>query len=250
MSMKLRSKNDLPSDGLDMETLMEALFYRDEFLSIASHELKTPLTSIKLQAQVFKRNTKKENTNAYEPVNVDRMVNQIDQQTTHLIKLVNDMLDISRIRSGNLVMTKNEVDLSELMLEINALMDNPLIEMKVDRDVHFLCDRERISQVVQKLLSNAIKFGKGLPVEVKLTVKNEKIKITIKDHGEGIKQEDLSRIFHRFQRAVAASEISGLGLGLYIAREIVEAHHGKISVKSELDVGSTFCIEFTPEALS
>lgn len=236
--MKLRYKNDLPSEGLNIETLMEALFYRDEFLSIASHELKTPLTSIKLQAQVFKRQS------VYSPEKVDRMVEQIDQQTSRLMRLVDDMLDISRIRSGQLTMTKTLFNLSELIEEVVASFPNDrTIHLKVEKNVHFFGDRDRIAQVLEKLLNNAARYGMERPIEVKLTQKS-KITLSVTDQGQGLSQEDQQRIFHRFQRAVAASEISGLGLGLYIARAIVEDHSGKISVKSIQGKGSTFKMEF------
>lgn len=236
--MKLRCKNDLPSEGLDIETLMEALFYRDEFLSIASHELRTPLTSIKLQAQVFKRQS------VYSPEKVDRMVEQIDQQTNRLMRLVDDMLDISRIRSGQLTMTKSLFNLSELIFEVvSAYPLESSIVLKVEKNVHLYGDRDRIAQALDKLLNNAARFGMGRPIEVKL-VKRSKITLSVTDQGEGLSKEDQKRIFHRFQRAVAASEISGLGLGLYISRAIVEGHGGKISVKSELEKGSTFKMKF------
>lgn len=241
--MKLRSKNDLPSEGLNIETLMEALFYRDEFLSIASHELKTPLTSIKLQAQVFKRNTKN-NSEAYAKEKVDRLVEQIDAQSTRLMKLIDDMLDISRIRSGQLKMTKSQFNLSEAVIEMAQKNSVPHLKLLVEPEIHFYGDRDRMSQVVAKLLDNAVKYGNGLPIEIKLAKKKTKITLSVKDFGQGISAEDQSKIFHRFQRGIAASEVSGLGLGLYIAKEITEAHGGKISVKSELTMGSTFSVDF------
>jgi signal transduction histidine kinase len=241
--MKVAYKNDLPSEGLNIETLMEALFYRDEFMSIASHELKTPLTSIKLQAQVFKRQTRID-SGAYAKDKVDRMVEQIDAQASRLMKLVNDMLDISRIRSGQLRMTKENFNLSEAITETAFKYNQSSIELAIEGDITFFGDQERIAGVLSKLLDNALKYGKSLPIQVKLLKKKNKITLSVKDHGEGISEEDQKRIFHRFQRAVAASEVSGLGLGLYIAREITEAHGGKISVKSELGAGSTFSVEF------
>ena len=241
--MKLRYKNELPSEGLDIETLMEALFYRDEFLSIASHELKTPLTSIKLQAQVFKRHSKTQG-DTYAKEKVDRMVEQIDAQTTRLMKLVNDMLDISRIRSGQLRMIKENFDLSEAIYEVALKYNQSSIELEIENKIEFFGDKERLCGVLTKLLDNALKYGKGQPIQVKLMKKKNKITLSVKDHGQGITTEDQVRIFHRFQRAVAASEVSGLGLGLYIAREITEAHGGKISVKSEYGVGSVFNVDF------
>ena len=247
--MKLPQKNDFPAEGLNIETLMEALIYRDEFLSIASHELKTPLTSIKLQAQVFKRYAKVE-TETYAKDKVDRMVEQFETQATRLMKLVDDMLDISRIRSGKLVMTKEDFDLSQGIRECAEKYRNKNFVIDIENGLTYYGDKERLCTVLVKLLDNAIKYGQNHPIEVKLWKKKNKIHLTVKDHGEGIAQDDQSRIFHRFQRAVAASEVSGLGLGLFIAREIVEAHGGKISVKSEINQGSVFSVELKMEDFS
>ena len=229
---------------------MEALFYRDEFLSIASHELKTPLTSIKLQTQVFKRNTTKDALKAYSKENVDRMIHQIEMQTNRMMKLIEDMLDISRIRSGQLTITKSHFNLTELVWDISQQHpDAELLRFNLEEEINFVGDQDRIAQVLMILLNNAARYGKGLPVDVALFQKKSKIFLTVTDQGEGIAQEDQRRIFHRFQRAIPASQVSGLGLGLYIAREIIEAHKGKISVKSEPDKGSIFTIEFKREEL-
>jgi len=160
------------------------------------------------------------------------------------------MLDITRIRSGQLTMTKIIFNLSELLHEVVAkinYIESKRIRLKVDANIMFFGDRERIAQVFNKLINNAARYSKELPVEVKLINRKTKIAFSVKDHGLGILQSDQKRIFYRFQRAVSASEMSGLGLGLYMAREIVEAHNGKISLKSEVDQGSTFKIDFKRE---
>lgn len=250
--MTQRKLSNFPSEGLNLESLMESLFYRDEFLSIASHELKTPLTSLKLQAQVFKRNAKKQTEKEYSREKVDRLVDQIDAQTTRLMKLVDDMLDISRIRSGQLTMTKNNFNLSELLHEVVGKIqqiETVQIITNVEPNIFLNADRDRIGQVFYKLINNAARYGNGLPFEVKLVTRKAKISFLVIDQGIGITEEDQKRIFHRFQRAIAASEISGLGLGLYIAREIVEAHGGKIKVKSQLGEGSTFSVDFKREEI-
>lgn len=244
-AMKLRNKSELPEEGLSIETLMEALFYRDEFLSIASHELRTPLTSIKLQAQVFKRNSLKQ-TDGYSKEKVDRLVEQIDSQATYLVKLVDVMLDISRIRSGKFIMTKENFDLPELIKEVCTEFS---VDFHYPKSLVYFGDRQRISQVLRTLLNNAARYGRARPIGVKLALRKCKITISVEDQGVGISTDDQKRIFHRFQRAVPASEVSGLGLGLYIAREIVEGHGGKISVKSVIDQGSTFTVAFPREEL-
>lgn len=247
--MKISNKTVRPTEGFDLESLMETLFYRDEFLSIASHELKTPLTTIKLHAQMFKRTVEKENDKAYTKENVDRLVEQIDAQSSRMVRLVNDMLDITRIRSGQLIMTKKQFNLSDLVNEMLGRFNQNEISFKIDSNVFIFGDCERIEQVIFKLLNNAAKYGRGQPIEVKLVKMKSKISFSIRDQGLGISEEDQKRIFHRFQRAVAASEVSGLGLGLYIAREIVEAHNGKIKVKSLTGQGSTFTVDLKREEL-
>jgi signal transduction histidine kinase len=251
-AMQNLKRSDLQTEGLNLETLMEALFYRDEFLSIASHELKTPLTSMRLHTQVFKRYSTKDQSLPYSKDNVDRLVNQIDAQTSRLIKLVEDMLDISRIRSGQLCMTKDDFNVSDLLHDVVlkfSLNQINRISLKVDTNLFLWGDCERVAQVFHNIINNALKFSKDLPIVVTLIKKKTKISFSVKDQGHGISQENQKRIFHRFQRGISASEVSGLGLGLYIAREIVESHNGKISVKSCLEKGSTFTVDFIPKEL-
>jgi signal transduction histidine kinase len=235
--MKVSNKMNLPLDGLNLESLMETLFYREEFLSIASHELKTPLTSIKLHTQVFKRNS------SYSKEKVDRLVDQIDTQSTRLIKIIDGMLDISRIRTGQLVMTKNKFNLSEVVKELLPAH----ISSEIEANIFINGDRERIIQVMSVILNNAARYGRDLPIRVSLVQRKTKIIFSVQDQGYGISPEDQKRIFQRFQRAVPASEVSGIGLGLFIAKEIVEAHNGKITVKSEIGQGSTFKVNFKRE---
>jgi signal transduction histidine kinase len=235
--MKVSNKMNLPLDGLNLESLMETLFYREEFLSIASHELKTPLTSIKLHTQVFKRNS------SYSKEKVDRLVDQIDTQSTRLIKIIDGMLDISRIRTGQLVMTKNKFNLSEVVKELLPAH----ISSEIEANIFINGDRERIIQVMNVILNNAARYGRDLPIRVSLVQRKTKITFSVQDQGYGISPEDQKRIFQRFQRAVPASEVSGIGLGLFIAKEIVEAHNGKITVKSEIGQGSTFKVNFKRE---
>lgn len=242
-------------EGFTIESLMEALFYRDEFLAIASHELKTPLTALKLHTQVFRRNNSKQKTSdPYSKEKVDRLVEEVDRQTTKLARLVNDMLDISRIRSGKLVMVKEQFSMTllvkECLLTHCAMFSEGQIKTHLEDDVWFFGDRSRIEQVIYNILNNASRYGNGKSVEINLQQRKNKLVLIVSDQGRGIKPEDQKRIFHRFQRAVPASEISGLGLGLYIAKEVVDSHDGKITVKSELNKGSIFKIEFRTEDIS
>ena len=232
------------------EAMQEALFYRDEFLSIASHELKTPLTSIKLQSQLFKRMVARNDPLAYRPERLNRLMDQTDRHVTRLVRLVDDMLDISRMRTGKLSICKELVNCAELTEEVverfkiqykEAGVDGPIIKELADCTV--VCDRLRIEQVLSNLLNNALKYGRKKTVTISLLVSGDRISFIVKDEGIGISKRDQRNIFSRFHRAIPASEVSGLGLGLYIARQIVEAHNGKITVASEPGLGSTFSFD-------
>ena len=224
---------------------VEATKVRDEFISIASHELKTPLTSLKLHTQMTKRQATKVEIFTTEKFQkqLDYTINQIDR----LNKLVDDMLDISRISTGKLNLQKSDLNLSQLLTELIdrfmpqfELAGNTVhVEIKPDVIGHW--DAYKMEQVINNLFSNAIRYSPYKPVHIKLESNNDQATLSIRDEGVGIAPENLERIFERFERA--AMQNSGLGLGLYITRQIVELHHGKISVSSELGKGSTFLIE-------
>ena len=227
------------------DRLHEALFYRDEFLSIASHELKTPLTSLKLQSQMFKRHVERNDNDAFSPERIKRFMLEADKQVSRLTRLVDDMLDISRIRTGRLSISPEKVEISSVVNDVVERMKPHFASLEIGEfeggEVH--CDRLRIEQVITNILNNALRYGKGRPVKVDLRHQGDYIHIAVTDQGMGIPDHFKDKIFSRFQRAVPASEVSGLGLGLYISKQIVEAHQGKISVNSELDKGSCFTVQ-------
>ena len=231
-------------------TLQRALQSRDEFISIASHELKTPLTSLKLQSQMFLRSMEKNDPKATSPERLRAMASQTNEHTVRLNRLIEDMLDVSRIRSGQLRLEKAEYDLAELAQETvdhlmehmpNARVDLPRLHF--DGSIRGSWDKHRLEQVLENLLTNAYRYGLGKPVDIEIEKLDTKALIRIIDHGLGIDQPDLDRIFNRFERAVKASEISGMGLGLFISKNIVEAHGGKIWAESVKGHGSVFNLE-------
>jgi PAS domain S-box-containing protein len=231
--------------------LEKALKTRDEFLSIASHELKTPLTSIRLQTQSIRRAIVKGKVEVYNPERVNRLVEQTDKQTLRLTRLVDDMLDISRVRSGRLKIEAEPFDFCEMVREVVERMKPQLVEAHGSATLVSTCgcvsgswDRTRLEQVLTNLLTNAMRYGSGKPVEIRVARPDaDHVRLSVTDRGIGVAKEDHERIFNRFERAVDANEVSGLGLGLSISRELVHAHNGRIWVESELGQGATFHVE-------
>jgi PAS domain S-box-containing protein len=227
--------------------LEEALKARDQFLSMASHELKTPLTSLKLQAQLNLRNL--ENHKSIPIETQMTQAHQANQTIGRLVKLIDDMLDVSRIRTGKLKLDKQDHELGDIVREVvqrmSLLFESAGLQIpptQFREKIHGHWDRFRLEQVIGNLLTNAIKYGRHKPVEICIRKNKTHAILTVKDHGYGIAQEDLKKIFDRFERGVHFAEVSGLGLGLFISKEIVRSHGGHILVESRLDVGSTFTI--------
>jgi signal transduction histidine kinase len=228
-----------------------AIQARDEFLSIASHELKTPLTSLKLQAQLARRSIDRADDRVYTKDSVDSIVRQLEKQCGRLLRLVDDMLDIARFATGTLSLELEPVELPELVDDVlrrlepqfaQAKRPKPRLSNESPEILVGYWDRLRIEQVLTNLLTNALRYGGENQIEVKIFAEDREAVFCVKDFGPGIAEEALDRIFSRFERAVSASEVSGLGLGLYISQQIVQAHGGTIRVESRLGDGATFCV--------
>lgn len=235
--------------------LQKALESRDEFLSICSHELKTPLTSLKMQIQLNERmRSKLGEEKAFSLENMKKFIDQADRSVERIIHLVNDMLDISRVATGRLSLNLEEVNLSNLAKEVtDRLM--PIMEMAgnkvslhLEDNLLVRADKFRIEQVLTNLLMNAAKYAPDSPVEVILKNIEGCACLSVKDHGNGISSEDQKRIFERFERAIDSHVVSGLGLGLFISKEIIALHKGVIKVESELGKGATFIMKLPIEA--
>jgi signal transduction histidine kinase/NO-binding membrane sensor protein with MHYT domain len=229
--------------------LQEAVRSRDEFLSIASHELKTPLTSLKLQTQLRLKNIEQNKLDFFGIENLRKMFVGDSKQLDRLSRLIDDMLDISRISTGKLTLQAEHFDLCTVVAELieryqpHFEVANCKIELQRCEHVFGTWDRFRLEQVLTNLLTNAYRYGAGKPIAISLYVSNSRAILTVRDQGIGISAEDQQRIFHRFERAVGVKDVTGLGLGLYIAKQIVEMHNGKIYVESKVGEGSTFTVE-------
>lgn len=243
VALRSRRRQYLVRDLLEKQ--VEATNIRDEFISIASHELKTPLTSLKLQTQMAKKQLNRDDHLTSERINkqLDYTVRQIDR----LNKLVDDMLDVSRIGTGKLILQKKTISLSDLVEELidrfTPQFEAVGCELKTNiaSDIKGTWDSYKIEQVVNNLFSNAIRYSPHKRIEISLKSIADKAILSVKDHGPGIDPENHERIFERFERASDSS--SGLGLGLYITKQIVGLHRGKIRVESELGKGTNFIVE-------
>jgi signal transduction histidine kinase/integral membrane sensor domain MASE1 len=220
----------------------EAIAVRDDFLSIASHELNTPLTPLKMQIDSLRRRQ-------FSPEHVREKLDAAAGQVARLTKVVTQLLDVSRIRAGRLPIVPEAFDMAELVDEVVARMSYeaersgvPLVA-HAERPCPGTWDRIRIDQVVTDLVTNAVRYGAGQPVEITLSKTDSGVRIAVRDQGIGIAPENQQRIFERFERASSSRHYGGFGLGLWIAREILRSSGGTISVDSAPGRGSTFVVE-------
>ncbi len=229
--------------------VQDAVRARDEFLSIASHELRTPITSLQLAAQGLLRLVK--------DVPIERapasfVVSSLDtavRQTARMAALIDRLLDVSRIQAGRLELQLEDVDLSAVAREIVAQSQAEIanartqVLLKAEAPVVGRWDKARVEQVVSNLLSNAIKYGASKPIEIFVEADGATARLTVRDYGIGIAPDRMPRIFERFERAVSSRHYSGLGLGLYIVRRVLEALGGSVRVQSAPGEGATFAVE-------
>jgi len=242
---ELRAVAEQQSDRL-VADLRAAVAARDEFLSVASHELRTPLTTLRLVTTTLSRRLAP--SLSKDGSDLSRQIAVIDRQVVRLETLTAALLDVSRITSGRLALHLEPVDLATLVHEIvnrfraDETEGAPVIKFQSDVSVIGEWDPSRIDQVASNLIANAISYGKGRPVHVSVGASADAGRIVVRDEGIGIAADQKTRIFERFERAVPSSNYSGLGLGLWIAKQIVDAHGGTIDVESELEHGATFTV--------
>ncbi|HYO56612.1 ATP-binding protein [Archangium sp.] len=223
-----------------------AIGLRDGFLQVAAHELRTPVTTLKLNAQALLASTRREE--AWSERTVARLTG-LERGVSRLGVLVDELLDVSRITSGRLVLHPEEMDLAGLVREMaerirpEADRSGCSLRLLVPGPVVSRWDRLRLEQVLSNLLSNAFKYGAGRPVEVALSASRTRVFLKVRDEGIGIDPAVQERIFERFERAVSDRHYGGLGMGLWITREIITAMGGTIRVESAPEKGATFTVE-------
>jgi signal transduction histidine kinase len=230
--------------------LEEAVRIRDEFISIASHELRTPLTPLVLEvASALDLVRRKQSGPAPDLSRIEAKLANCIRQVERLTTLINNMLDVTKITSGRLLLSPTEIDLREVVFAVIDRMAQSIArsgsQVTVDAagPVVGTWDRDGIETVLVNLLGNAVKFGEGKPIDVSLEVFGDRARLVMRDRGIGIAPEQQRRIFERFERAVSTQHYGGFGIGLWIARQLVEAHGGTIRVSSVPGTGSRFEVE-------
>ncbi|MFO3672861.1 ATP-binding protein [Pseudomonas protegens] len=226
--------------------LEQAVRMRDDFMSIVAHEVRTPLNGLILETQLRKMHLARENAAAFSLDKMHAMVDRDERQIKSLIRLIEDMLDISRIRTGKLSIRPSRFDLAQL---VRGLVENfaPQVEaaqsslsLQADQPLEGNWDEFRIEQVVSNLLTNALRYGAKSPIEVRVYAQDGEARVEVRDHGIGISEDNQKRIFQQFERVSANHVAAGLGLGLFISEQIVTAHGGAISVESRIGEGALF----------
>ncbi|WP_408098022.1 PAS domain S-box protein [Peredibacter sp. HCB2-198] len=229
--------------------LQDAIQVRDEFLSIASHELRTPLTPLKLQIQRLLKNIQNKSLSNMSEKSLEKIMSSCDTSISRLSSLIDNLLDVSRINMGKLNLNVETFDLKEMALE---LIERHKLEISnSDTEVTIIAkdpiwgsfDRLRVEQVFTNLLTNALKYGNRKPVRIEVYEEMGWVHLSFHDRGLGIAPNDLERVFERFERLHAEDTVGGLGLGLYITRQIIEAHGGTIKADSSKEWGTVFQVK-------
>jgi signal transduction histidine kinase len=229
----------------------EAVRLRDEFLSVASHELNTPMAALMLSLEGLGTPDPDLQLDASGMVQVAKLA---ERQGKRLTKLIGDLLDVTRLTQGALALHREEVELTTLVREVVARYKPELeragcpVSLDLVGPVQGDWDPMRLDQVVLNLVANAAKFGARKPIELKVSRVQDRARLTVSDHGIGVDPSQHARIFERFERSVSSRHYGGLGLGLYICKRIVESHGGMISVDSRPGQGATFVVELPLQA--
>lgn len=224
------------------QELEDSIRIRDEFISVASHELRTPVTRILLNIQLMKRNG--QNLSEKEVKSLD----VCESATKELVTLMDNLVDVTRLRLGKLEIRRTKTNITNTILHMIDRFKDDIrfagnhLSFSHSGDIIGYWDQNRLEQLFSNLLSNAIKYTEGKPIRMKLSLENEQVHFEISDEGPGIPYHLQPKVFERFERAADSKKISGLGLGLYVSKQIVDAHKGTISLRSRPGHGASFFI--------
>lgn len=239
---------DITEKKVKEEELKAAIKIRDQFLMMASHELRTPLTCMQLQLQVAEWDLKHRFPEAFTFERIESNIKKNNQHLSRITRLVEQILDESKISQGRLIMLFEHFDLNDMVADlieqykVTAEFSGVEVIFSPIEKVGGMWDRFRLEQVFLNLLINGIRYGNKSPIRISVAKEGNNALLSVRDEGIGIRPEDQKRIFERFERAANDKEVNGLGLGLFIANKIVTEHGGEIRLQSELGKGSEFTI--------
>ena len=244
----LIERHNLQDARTELDSVQRQMRLQDDFVSTISHELRTPLgfikgysTSLLRQDTIWDEETKRE------------FLNIIDEEADRLTRLIEDMLESARLQSNTLQFKFAPVRVESLLRDVTVRTQTLHPELKIELDLPHLPpiqgDAMRLSQVFDNLISNALKYASGSQITISARQNEDKIRIIFADKGEGIAADYLPFIFERFYRVPGERTVTGTGLGLYICKQIIAAHHGNIWVESVLGEGTTFFIELSMEPI-
>ncbi|MGE6761632.1 ATP-binding protein [Corallococcus interemptor] len=240
-----RVRREVVRNEVERDALRESVRTRDEFLRLVSHELRTPVSALSLNIQSLVRGLDVPAADAV-PDTTRLKARTTEKHLQRLARLVEQLVDVSEFVTGPLDLSREEVDLAELAAAVversreKALRADCVLTLEAPLPVVGHYDRARMDQLLDSLVDNALKFGTGKPVEVRVARAAGRVSLAVRDHGDGVGQEDQERVFGRFERAVPANHHGGFGLGLWMARHIAEAHGGTIHLEPTEGGGATF----------
>jgi signal transduction histidine kinase len=241
ITQDLTQRRKLEKERVQLARAQEAVRLRDEFLSLASHELKTPLTALQLQLE-----TLRDGVGASDRAMIAKL-DRSRRACARLTELIEALLDVSRIATGRFELTLEQADVAQIVStavdRMHEAAEAAGCTLSVAADPAIgTWDRSRIDQVVTNLVGNAIRYAAGTPIEVAVSGRDDAVVIEVRDRGPGLPESQLARIFERFERAASMRHYGGLGLGLYVVRQVVEAHGGSVSARNAAGGGACFTV--------
>lgn len=225
-----------------------ALKMRDDFISLVAHELRTPLNTLHIESQVRLLQLQRGDLTVFNKERLYSMVERDTRQINSMVRLINDMVDVSRVNSGNLSIRLEQIDLSQLVQRIvgdfaqQAQAAGGCLNVNIAEGIFGSWDDFRIEQIIVNLITNALRYGGCKPITVSLAIVADSVELQVQDKGNGIPVNEQQRIFEKFERLGNNQVREGLGMGLYIARQLAEAHGGSLTVSSNIGEGSCFTL--------
>jgi signal transduction histidine kinase len=240
-----KSQRQLHATQAELE---RALKMRDDFISLVAHELRTPLNTLHIESQVRLLQLQRGDLSVFNEERLHSMVERDTRQINSMVRLINDMVDVSRVNTGNLSIRVEKINLSQLVRRVvgdftqQAQTVGSCFNLNIAADVFGSWDDFRVEQIIVNLITNALRYGGGKPITISLLVAVDTVEIHVQDEGGGIPLNEQQRIFEKFERLGNNEVREGLGMGLYIARQLAEAHSGSLTVSSKMGKGSCFIL--------